>query len=147
MEVGSALKSFRVKKKEREEGRERETEGANTCFYHIKIIQKGDSPNAIAAIHARTLHIRRFVALHGHLPHCARATIVQHLVSVSSHCRRANLHLINRVAVGEATACCVAMLQPHGIRAVLGLDLGIGLCVRERTIVTSASSTCWDSVE
>lgn len=108
-------------------------------------------PDTVAAIHAWTLHIRRLIALHS-LPHCSgihgRGTTVQHLVAMSRHCRRANLlQLIDGIAIRQATASRVAVLQPHRIRAVLGLDLCIGLCIGKGTVVPCAAArTCGDSV-
>lgn len=66
---------------------------------------------------------------------------------MTRHRGRTNLQLIYGIAVGEPTARRITMLQPHGIRAVLGLDLCIGLRIRERPIVASPASTRRDSVE
>lgn len=109
-------------------------------------------PDAVAAIHAWTLHIRRFIALHS-LPHCSRrhsrGTTVQHLVAMTRHCRGTNLlQLIDGIAIRQATPGRVAVLQPHRIRTVLRLDLCIGLCIGKGPVMPrSAARTCGDSVE
>lgn len=109
------------------------------------------SPNAVAPIQSWALHIWRLVARTG----CRRPTrllhattlccgscrrccygrgstaMLQHFMAVACHCRRTDLHIFQRIALGQATARSVAVLQPHGVCAVLGLDFGVGLRVRE----------------
>lgn len=63
---------------------------------------------------------------------------MDHLVAMSGHGGRPDLQLLDGLPVRQATSGRVAVLQPHGIRAVLRLDLRVGLSVREGSIVSGA---------
>lgn len=107
-----------------------------------------NQPYAIAAVHARTLHVGRLIARHL-TRHLTRSSgpIVYHLVTMSGHRRGSNLQLLHGLAVGQPTASRIAVLKPHGVWAIFWLDLGVSLRIGQWSVVTSSSTIGYSALD